>query len=46
MTVLVVAAMMMMIAYEVYLKQRGAIGNLAISILTGMLFLMGGAVTG
>lgn len=45
-TVLVVAAAAMMIAYEVYLKQRGAIGNLAISILTGMLFLMGGAVTG
>ncbi len=45
-TALVVAAAAMMIAYETGLKQRGAVGNLAISVLTGMLFLLGGAVVG
>ncbi len=43
---IVIVAIILMIAYEVALKQRGFIGNLTIAILTGMMFLLGGAVIG
>ena len=43
---IVVAACALMVAYEVMLKQRGFVGNVAIAVLTGMLFLLGGAVAG
>ena len=44
--VIVIIACILMIAYEEALKQRGFIGNVTIAILTGMLFLLGGAVVG
>ena len=44
--VIVVVACALMVAYEVMLKQRGFVGNVAIAVLTGMLFLLGGAVVG
>ena len=37
-------AAVMMISYELVLKQRGFVGNLTIAVLTGMIFLFGGAV--
>lgn len=43
---LVCAACALMLAYEVALKQRGFVGNAAIAALTGMVFLLGGAVVG
>ena len=42
----VVVACVLMVAYEVALKQRGFIGNVTIAVLTGMMFLLGGAVVG
>jgi geranylgeranylglycerol-phosphate geranylgeranyltransferase len=44
--VTVVLAAVLMISYEVFLKQRGFVGNVTIAVLTGMLFLLGGAVCG
>ncbi len=44
--VIVVLAAVLMISYEIFLKQRGFIGNVTIAVLTGMLFLLGGAVCG
>ena len=44
--VIVIIAAARMYAYEVALKQRGFIGNLTIATLTGMVFLLGSAVTG
>jgi geranylgeranylglycerol-phosphate geranylgeranyltransferase len=41
--VIVVASLAIMLAYEVLLKSEGLVGNLAISWLTGALFLFGGA---
>ncbi|UCE91125.1 MAG: UbiA family prenyltransferase [Methanobacteriota archaeon] len=41
--VIVVASLAVMVSYEVILKQEGLAGNLAISWLTGALFLFGGA---
>ncbi|MBO4568435.1 MAG: geranylgeranylglycerol-phosphate geranylgeranyltransferase [Candidatus Methanomethylophilaceae archaeon] len=41
---IVAIACAMMVAYELRLKQRGFVGNLTIAALTGMTFLMGGAV--
>ena len=41
---IVAVACVLMLAYELRLKQRGFVGNLAIAVLTGMTFLMGGAV--
>jgi geranylgeranylglycerol-phosphate geranylgeranyltransferase len=35
-----------MVAYEMGLKQRGFVGNVTIALLTGMMFLLGGAVVG
>ncbi len=42
----VIIACVLMVAYEVALKQRGFVGNVTIAVLTGMLFLLGGAVAG
>ena len=44
--VIVVIATILMVLYETCLKQRGFIGNVTIAILTGMMFLLGGAVVG
>jgi geranylgeranylglycerol-phosphate geranylgeranyltransferase len=44
--VIVLAACALMLSYELFLKQRGFIGNVTIAVLTGMLFLLGGAVVG
>lgn len=43
-TLIVIIAAALMVSYELFLKQRGFIGNLTIAVLTGMLFLFGGAV--
>lgn len=45
-TGLVLIAAGLMVSYEVFLKQRGFVGNVTIAVLTGMLFLVGGAVCG
>ena len=45
-TGMVILAAMFMISYELWLKQRGFIGNLTIAVLTGMTFLFGGIVVG
>lgn len=42
--IIVVAASTLMVSYEVFLKQRGFVGNVTIALLTGMVFLLGGAV--
>ncbi len=39
-------ALICMISYEILLKQEGLIGNLTISLLTGMVFVFGGSVYG
>ena len=44
-TIVVIAAVLM-VAYEVALKQRGFVGNVTIAVLTGMMFLLGGSVVG
>jgi geranylgeranylglycerol-phosphate geranylgeranyltransferase len=41
---IVLAACVLMLSYELFLKQRGFVGNVTIAVLTGMLFLLGGAV--
>jgi geranylgeranylglycerol-phosphate geranylgeranyltransferase len=43
---IVLVACALMLSYELFLKQRGFIGNVTIAVLTGMLFLLGGAVVG
>ncbi len=43
---IVAIACVLMFCYELFLKQRGFVGNLTIAVLTGMTFLMGGAVVG
>lgn len=43
---IVVIACVLMVAYETVLKQRGFVGNVTIAVLTGMMFLLGGAVVG
>lgn len=45
-TAIVIIASLLMISYEVFLKQKGFVGNVTIAVLTGMLFLLGGAVCG
>ena len=45
-TLIVGIAIIMMVAYETVLKQRGFVGNLTIAILTGMVFLLGGSIVG
>jgi len=44
--VIVLIACSLMLSYELFLKQRGFVGNVTIAVLTGMLFLLGGAVIG
>jgi geranylgeranylglycerol-phosphate geranylgeranyltransferase len=39
----VLIACALMLSYELFLKKRGFVGNVTIAVLTGMLFLMGGA---
>ena len=43
-TAIVVVATILMLSYEIFLKQRGFVGNVTIAVLTGMIFLLGGAV--
>lgn len=43
-TVSVIIAAVLMISYELFLKQKGFVGNLTIAVPTGMIFLFGGAV--
>jgi len=45
-TVIVVLAIVLMMSYEAKLKRDALTGNLEIALLTGMLFLLGGAVVG
>jgi geranylgeranylglycerol-phosphate geranylgeranyltransferase len=42
--IIVMIACALMLSYELFLKKRGFIGNITIAVLTGMLFLLGGAV--
>ena len=44
--IIVVVAVILMAAYEMMLKQRGFVGNLTIALLTGMVFLLAGALVG
>ena len=44
--VIVMAACVLMLLYELVLKQRGFVGNVTIAALTGGIFLLGGAVVG
>lgn len=43
---IVIASVVIMVGYESYMKAEGLAGNLAISWLTGALFLFGGAAVG
>ena len=43
---IVIIAVALMVSYEMFLKQRGFIGNVTIAVMTGMLFLLGGAIVG
>jgi geranylgeranylglycerol-phosphate geranylgeranyltransferase len=43
---IVVIAVILMASYEMFLKQRGFVGNLTIALLTGMVFLLAGALVG
>lgn len=43
---IVLVAVGLMVSYELFLKQRGFVGNVTIAVMTGMLFLLGGAVVG
>ncbi len=43
---LVVLCAALMFAYETLLKQRGFVGNLTIAVLTGLIFMFGGAIVG
>lgn len=43
-TSIVGIAIILMIMYEIILKQRGFVGNITIAILTGMVFLLGGSI--
>ena len=43
---IVLIAVVLMVSYEMFLKQRGFVGNVTIAVMTGMLFLLGGAVVG
>ncbi|MCQ2086408.1 MAG: geranylgeranylglycerol-phosphate geranylgeranyltransferase [archaeon] len=43
---IVVIATVIITLYEIFLKQRGFIGNVSIAILTGMIFLLGGSIVG
>ncbi len=43
-TAIVIIAAVLMLLYELFLKKKGFIGNITIAVMTGMLFLLGGAV--
>ncbi len=43
---IVIIACILMALYELTLKQRGFIGNIVIAVLTGMVFLLAGAIVG
>ncbi|MBE6528745.1 MAG: 4-hydroxybenzoate polyprenyltransferase [Thermoplasmata archaeon] len=43
---IVIAAAVLMFLYETCLKQRGFVGNLTIAILTGLVFVLAGALVG
>ena len=43
---IVIVACALMVSYELFLKQRGLVGNVTIAVLTGMIFMLGGAVVG
>jgi len=43
---IVAVACVLMLLYELTLKQRGLVGNITIAALTGGIFLLGGAVVG
>ncbi len=43
---IVVLAVILMASYEIFLKQRGFIGNLTIAFLTGLVFILAGALVG
>jgi geranylgeranylglycerol-phosphate geranylgeranyltransferase len=45
-TTIVIIACILMVAYETVLKQRGFVGNVTIALMTGMVFLLGGAIVG
>ncbi len=45
-TVIVIVAAVLMLSYEIFLKKKGFVGNITIAVLSGMLFLLGGAVCG
>lgn len=45
-TIIVILAIVLMLSYEVKLKKDALTGNLEIALLTGMLFLLGGAIVG
>lgn len=44
--IVVIVACVLMVAYEMFLKQRGFVGNVTIAVMTGMLFILGAAVIG
>jgi geranylgeranylglycerol-phosphate geranylgeranyltransferase len=44
--IVVAAAICLMISYELWTKKLGLAGNVTIGLLTGMLFLLGGAMVG
>ena len=43
---IVVIAVFLMFSYELYSKKRGLIGNITIAVMTGMVFLLAGALVG
>jgi geranylgeranylglycerol-phosphate geranylgeranyltransferase len=43
---IVVIAVVLMFSYEMFSKQRGFIGNVTIAVMTGMVFLLAGALVG
>ena len=43
---IVVIAVILMLSYETYSKKRGFIGNLTIAVMSGMVFLLAGALVG
>ncbi|MBQ9690263.1 MAG: geranylgeranylglycerol-phosphate geranylgeranyltransferase [Candidatus Methanomethylophilaceae archaeon] len=43
---IVIIAVILMFSYEMYSKQRGLIGNITIAVLSGMVFLLAGALVG
>ena len=43
---IVVVAVILMFSYEMFLKQRGFVGNVTIAFLTGLVFILAGALVG